>query len=250
MTLPQLPSGGVPSVHIPSGALKATDDHIAALSFTPPNMLKTLARNLLNIAQVADDAAYDELIALGRELVPALADNTPKGQGKLAKSTKFKIIRHHHAQGSNFELQLFQTASNVYNGVPYHYWYTLHHGFRPKGRLSQTMPKTGWLADYNSLMIGKAKQAVRNLKLLAPLDRWVMKKFGLVNRTEIRRKARSIAFLTWKRGRKPNPYIRKTYREKEDRIEETAQRIQQEIVLQVGRLPDVATAYSSRKGWI
>ena len=92
MTLPQLPSGGVPAVHIPSGALKATDDHIAALSFTPPNMLKTLARNLLNIAQVADDAAYDELIALGRELVPALADNTPKGQGKLAKSTKFKII--------------------------------------------------------------------------------------------------------------------------------------------------------------
>ena len=43
MTLPQLPSGGVPAVHIPSGALKATDDHIAALSFTPPNMLKTLS---------------------------------------------------------------------------------------------------------------------------------------------------------------------------------------------------------------
>jgi len=187
--------------------------------FVLPNILNDLASKFENIRPGFSSFAQQELRDLGFKLVPLVKAATPKASGRLARSTKHRVIRVRDSSSgeSSFELQIIQDATA--RGVRtvrgrYFYWYSVHHGLQPAGRLSNTFPP---------------------FENLIP---WAVKRFGVDEKTG-RVIARKVAWKIRTKGIEPNTYLIDVMREAEDLIQKTADRIGQSIIVDLTRLPNI-----------
>lgn len=192
-----------------------------------PSNLEDLAKKTRNVRPGFRNFTEDRLDSLGRKLVPIVKSNTPKSSGRLARSSRYRIIRKvDNEQVVEYELQIIQDAVakaiEVTTGAPrkarvserYFYWYTVHHGLAPAGRLSNAFPPP------------------------ESLQSWVMKTLG-VTREDSYLVALRVARKIHERGIKPNTYLLDSLKENIDLLQETADEIGKSIVLDLSRLPDI-----------
>jgi hypothetical protein len=188
-----------------------------------PHLMATLA-DLYDAKKIQMQfglTAQQELEKLGRLLVGEVKRRTPRSTGKLARSTKFRIITGEDSATGNVEreLQIIQDAlsrQTTTGSRRYFYWYSVHHGLAPAGRLSNTFPPA---------------------ENLLP---WVRRTFPGADEKKTLRKARSVAFKIYKEGIPPNPYLQESVDVHMAEIQATANRIRQQIVLDLTTLPDIA----------
>lgn len=157
-----------------------------------------------------------ELAALGRFLVTEIRKATPKASGKLAKSTIFRINEVRTTADELFyRLEFIQTAlanPRARIGFQYPYMYTVHHGMQPAGRLTRAHPP---------------------FENLIP---WVKVRFG-GSESQVKRKAKAVAYNIYLKGIEPNTYLSDVVKRNERRIQQSADKIASDIVIDLERLP-------------
>ena len=174
-------------------------------------------------------SVLDELRLLGEKLVREVYKNTPKASGALARSTKYRILPTRSRLGGapTYQLDVIQDATGRQDVQQrYFYWYTVHHGLQPAGRLRQARPPS----DEKSLLTQWTKRVVATLdpEYTTGAIAWNIHKFGI----------------------KPNPYLRISFQNKQKDIQETSQKIGQAIIFDLNELPDVQHHYGrSRRGF-
>lgn len=186
-----------------------------------PNTLSDLADNFKNIRSSFDSATESELGRLGRILVKEVKKNTPRGAlGRLRRSTQFRIIkfRKEDTNEVNYELQIIQDAvaqHTTSSKQRYFYWYTVHHGLAPRGRLTRIFPPA------------------------ENLVKWVMRVKGVGDEAQALREAYAISRSIFEKGIAPNPYLKTSVRNQSDAIQQTADRITKALVVDLTRLPEI-----------
>ena len=156
----------------------------------------------------------DELRLLGEKLVREVYSNTPKGTGALARSTKYRILPVRDAIGQQPYYQLDNR---------HFYWYTVHHGMQPAGRLNRARPPS----DMDNALRPWVERVVPTLDPEYTTD--------------------AIAWKIYKFGLQPNPYLENSFRNKQRDIEETQSKIGQTIQFDLTDLPDVQMHYGRTK---
>ncbi len=185
-----------------------------------PNQLSDLAENyrLSNVRAGYRDLVEQELSRLGRILEDRVKANTPRVSGRLARSTRFRIIRTvENETDVTYELQIIQDAlanprASVRNR--YFYWYTVHHGLRPAGRLKRTYPPP------------------------INLQNWVMRAKG-ESIQDAPGVARKIAWNIFKEGIEPNTYLFDSLEQEQTEIQVTADKIAQDLAFNLNHLPEI-----------
>ena len=136
---------------LPPGApMKAQRDRDTSMEmFTEGASLPDLIRRIDPdaMAKRVQLSVEEELRILGEKLVREVYKNTPKGTGTLANSTKYRIMPMREALGKapEYTLEIIQDATAIQSGAVspskrYFYWYTVHHGLQPAGKLRQAKP--------------------------------------------------------------------------------------------------------------
>ena len=107
-----------------------------------PDIIKRIDPSAMT--QRLNVSVEEELRLLGEKLVREVYKNTPKGTGTLASSTKYRITSARRTIGADpeWKLEIIQDATArqqgaVDPGKRYFYWYTVHHGIQPDGRLKR-----------------------------------------------------------------------------------------------------------------
>ena len=174
--------------------------------------------------------AEEELRLLGEKLVREVYKNTPKGTGNLARSTKYRILPMREAIGKEpmYTLEIIQDATSIQSGAVspgkrYFYWYTVHHGLQPDGKLRQVRPPS-------------VKQGT--------LYPWVTK---VVPTLDPEYATSAIAWNIYKFGLKPNPYLRISFNNKQQDISATQEKIGKAIIFDLNDLPDVQYHYGRQQ---
>lgn len=191
--------------------------------YVEPSTLGDMAEQVISVGALYRDIFEEELTKLGKALVPEVKSRTPKASGRLARSTRFRLIRQQdNIKGDiEYDLQIIQDATSIPRArvkERYFYWYTVHHGLKPAGRLSNVTPPWENLQD------------------------WVKRVKGseVSTEAELKRKAKTIAWSIGKKGIKPNRYLIDTMRDNQARIQEAANRMGESILINMGFLPDIA----------
>ena len=182
-----------------------------------PNTLSDLARKLDEHAANYQDLVRGELEDLGQFLVDKVRANTPKNRGRLADSTKYRVVT--NGQPEELGLEIYQDAKSTgrrgKGARSYPYWYTVHHGTKPLGRLKRIFPEP--------------------LNLVP----WVRAVKGVRDPVQAKKEAYAIARNIFIKGLKPNPYLINTMNESRSRIEETATALGKAILIDLEDLPNV-----------
>lgn len=171
----------------------------------------------------------DELRLLGEKLVREVYSNTPKGTGALARSTKYRILPVRDAIGQQpyYQLDIIQDARATRRSERldnrHFYWYTVHHGMQPAGRLNRARPPS----DMDNALRPWVERVVPTLDPEYTTD--------------------AIAWKIYKFGLQPNPYLENSFRNKQRDIEETQSKIGQTIQFDLTDLPDVQMHYGRTK---
>jgi len=185
----------------------------------PENFFEDLEHKLEEAEDIINDRTRSVLEELGEYLKPKLEENTPKSSGDLARSTKYRIVEEKGPEGKFLNLELIQDAERRFQGVPYHYWLTLHHGLKPAGRLSRIVPG----GQHNT----------------EKLEEWVERTLFPSGPKDAKKKLRAVQAKIWREGIEPNDYIELTYRQNRDRIIATQERLGQEILTELFDLPSI-----------
>ena len=189
--------------------------------YVAPNLLSDLAKNFRNVRPGFRSIIEDRLDSLGHKLVPLVKIKTPKGaKGRLARSTRHRVVRDIDISDDTitYDLQIIQDAVAQHqgrrSGNRYFYWYTVTHGTQPAGRLKRIYPPP------------------ENLRP------WVEKVLG-TSRDESMAVSHFVAEKIFTKGIEPNPYLKDVIKENQDIIQQTADEIAREIVINVTRLPSI-----------
>lgn len=190
--------------------------------YVEPSTLGDMAEQVLNVGALYRDIFEQELTKLGKALVPEVKKRTPKASGRLARSTRFRLVRRQGDSSGDveYDLQIIQDATSIPRArvrERYFYWYTVHHGLKPAGRLRNVTPPAANLED------------------------WVKRVKGseVATEAELKRKAKTIAWSIGQKGIKPNRYLIDTMRDNQDRIQEAANRMGESILINMGFLPEI-----------
>tara|TARA_Y100000034_G_scaffold31346_1_gene38353 strand:- start:126 stop:758 length:633 start_codon:yes stop_codon:yes gene_type:complete len=202
--LPAVPDDDFLGIEVSAGPLPALSEH-----FNPDR-----------VQAGAGTIFQQELSLLGMKLVDEVKKRTPKSSSRLARSTKFRVrrIRDPFSGDVLFELQIIQDALSVPKArvsQRYFYWYSVHHGLQPAGRLQKVFPP---------------------FENLVP---WVIRRFGSGPEKEVKRRAKAVAFKIWKEGIPPNNYLVEAMEARRNDIQLAADRIQRDIMIDLTRLPDI-----------
>lgn len=182
-----------------------------------PNTLSDLAKKMDEHAANFQDLVREELNDLGSYLVPKVMSATPKVRGRLANSTKYRVV----TAGDDLELglEIYQDAKSTgrrgRGARSYPYWYTVTHGTKPAGKLRQIFPEP------------------------VNLIPWTRAIKGVKNPQEAKQKAYALAKHIYEKGIKPNPYLKKVMTANRGRIQESADKIGSAILIDLEDLPDV-----------
>ena len=128
-----------------------------------------------------------------------------------------------------FQLKTKGVQFKVY---PYHYWYTLHHGLKRRGRLRRAFPPYYVGSELYKWVTQVLRPSIRR-------ERFGKAKAGKSQQKQFERSAKAVAFTIHRKGIAPNTYIPDTYEENADKIRETAGKIGQDILLDTFRLPNI-----------
>lgn len=189
--------------------------------YVAPTQFKELAQNFEDpkLSIGFNTVLEQELKRLGDYLVPEVKRRTPKTTGRLARSTHNRVVKR-RLEGTGdiqYELHILQDATSIPNAKVsnrYFYWYTVHHGLKPAGRLKQVF------APYEALVP------------------WVIRKLG-TTQAKAKQVARSVAWKIYKEGIPPNPYLQDSIDDNLSAIQDTANRIGYAISLDLVRLPNI-----------
>ena len=188
-----------------------------------PDIIKRLDPD--KMAKRINPSVVDELRMLGERLVREVYHNTPQGTGALARSTKYRIlpVRDSIGQQPYYQLDIIQDASARRRRETlenrHFYWYTVHHGMQPAGRLNRARPPS----DKDSALYPWVERVVPTL--------------------DPEYTTNAIAWKKYKFGLQPNPYPEDSFRNKKRDIEETQSKIGQTIQFDLTDLPDVQMHY-------
>ena len=188
--------------------------------YVQPALFKELAENFSD-KRVDDYEIFVLTILdrLGREIVPIVRRYTPKSTGKLARSTRHRILTRIDEGGEKgYDLQIIQQAtSNPLRGVSrYFYWLSLHHGLYPSGTLGPLHAPP----PINNLLPWVQATLVTDPK-----------------RGGDRGAARRIALKLMREGTDPNPYLYEALLEAQPLLDDAAREIGQAIAVDLTRLP-------------
>ncbi len=194
--------------------------------YVEPGEIGDIIEKLDSVGALYRDIFEQELTKLGRELVIEVKERSPKASGRLARSTKFRLLRQQDDSSGDveYDLQIIQDATSdprARVSQRHFYWYTVHHGLKPAGRLNRTYPPS------------------------ANLENWVRRVKGseIGSEADVKRIAKTIAWNISKKGIKPNRYLIDSMKAKEDRIQEAANKIGESILINMGFLPEVSTGF-------